>query len=134
MSAAPVLLDTNVASFLHGGKPEAALYHHALRGRRAAVSFQTAAELLSGADMRGWGGQRRRGLASFLADTTILYPDMDMLRTWSHLRAALVKKGLTVATADMWVGATALRHDLTLLAHDGVFRQIAGLKLVCHAP
>jgi tRNA(fMet)-specific endonuclease VapC len=134
MSATPALLDTNVASYLIGEKPEAALYDHALHGRPAAVSFQTAAELLSGADMRGWGARRRKGLREFLRTATILYPDRAMLQTWAHLRAALWKQGLVVGTADLWVAATALAHDLTLVAHDAVFRQIAGLKLVCHAP
>ncbi|MBX3466582.1 MAG: PIN domain-containing protein [Planctomycetes bacterium] len=133
MSTAPVLLDTNVASFLLMSRPEGALYGGDLRGRRGAVSFQTAAELLSGADMKGWGAQRRRNLSKFFADYLVLYPEQDTVQTWAHLRAALAKKGLTVGFADLWVAATALRHGLTLLAHDSVFRQIAGLKLVCHA-
>lgn len=83
--------------------------------------------------MRGWGAQRRRALKRFLDDALIVYPNRAMLQTWSHLRAALAKKGLVVDTADMWVAATALDLDLTLFAHDAVFRQIAGLKLVCHA-
>jgi tRNA(fMet)-specific endonuclease VapC len=134
MSARPALLDTNVASYLFGKKPQAALYEHALRGRHAALSFQTAAELLAGADMKGWGAQRRRALKRYLDDAMIVYPNRATLQTWSHLRAALAKKGLVVDTADMWVAATALDLDLTLFAHDAVFRQIAGLKLVCHAP
>ncbi len=134
MSAKPILLDTNVASYLYGKKPEAALYDQAVRGRRAAVCFQTAAEMLSGADMRGWGAQRRSGLREFLDTKTIVYPDRPMLQTWAHLRAALRKKGIVVDNADMWVAATALALDVTLVAHDAVFRQIAGLKLVCHAP
>jgi predicted nucleic acid-binding protein len=93
-----------------------------------------AASLLSGADLRGWGAQRRRALTSFIGETTILYPDREMLQTWAHLRAALSKQGLIVAFADLWIAATALRHGLTLVAHDTVFRQVAGLKLVCHAP
>lgn len=134
MSATPALLDTNVASYVVGEKPEAALYRLDLRGRRNAVSFQTVAELLSGADMRGWGARRRSALREFLRSAMIVYPDRAMLQTWAHLRAALSRRGLTVATADLWIAATALTHDLTLVAHDAVFRQIAGLKLVCHAP
>ena len=134
MSARPVLLDTNVASYMYGKKSEAALYEGAVRGRRVAVSFQTAAEMLSGADMRGWGAQRRSGLREFLDGKMIVYPDRPMLEIWAHLRAALRRKGVVVDTADMWVAATALALDVTLVAHDAVFRQIAGLKLVCHAP
>lgn len=134
MSATPALLDTNVASYVVGKKPEAALYDHVLRDRAAAVSFQTAAEMLSGADMRGWGARRRSGLHDFLRTAAIVYPDRTTLQTWAHLRAALSRRGLTIDTADLWVAATALAHDLTLVAHDAVFRQITGLKLVCHAP
>lgn len=134
MNESPALLDTSVASFLFSLRPQAALYHGYLRGRRMAVSFQTAAELMSGADIRGWGAARRRVLAEFLGTLTIIHSNADLLQTWAHLRAALTKKGLVVDTADMWIAATALCHGLTLVAHDAVFRQIAGLKLVCHAP
>jgi predicted nucleic acid-binding protein len=80
------------------------------------------------------GGGTGSALAEFLETLTIVHSDADLLQVWAHLRAALSKKGLVVATADMWIAATALRHGLTLVAHDAVFRQIAGLKLVCHAP
>ncbi|MCW8138365.1 MAG: PIN domain-containing protein [Planctomycetota bacterium] len=133
MSVAPVLLDTNVASFLFSVRPEAALYHRDLRGRRMSVCFQSAAELMAGADIRGWGRTRRRALSAFLATLKIVHTDADLVQTWAHLRAALSKQGRVVATADMWIAAAALRHDLLLVAHDAVFRQIAGLKLVCHA-
>lgn len=133
MTVTPILLDTNVASFALAARPEVALYQSELRGRRGAVAFQTAAELLAGADMRGWGAQRRRKLSRFFDDYLVLYPDRETVQTWAHLRAALARKGLTVAIADLWIAATALRHDTTLFAHDAVFRQISGLKLVCHA-
>lgn len=134
MSDAPVLLDTNVASFLFSVRPQAALYHRDLHGRRMAVSFQTAAELLFGADVKDWGRTKRRALSAFLATLKVLHSDADLVQTCAHLRAALSKQGLVVASEDTWIAATALRHDLTLVAHDAVFRQIAGLKLVCHAP
>jgi len=134
MSVAPALLDTNVASFLLMARPEGALYQSALQGRRSVVAFQTAAELLAGADMRGWGAQRRRKLAGFFRESPVLYANQETVQTWAHLRAALSKRGIVLDTADLWIAATALTHDMALLAHDAVFRQIAGLKLVCHAP
>lgn len=134
MSTKPVLVDTNVASYSLMGRAESALYQNDLRGRRGAIAFQSAAELLAGADMRDWGAQRRRKLAKLLDDYLVVFPDMDTVRTWAHLRAALARQGLTIATPDLWIAATAIRHDLTLVAHDAVFRHVAGLKLVCHAP
>jgi len=134
MSVAPVLVDTNVASFLFANRPERALYQPALRGRRATIAFQTEAEMLAGADIRGWGGKRRQTLAEFLRDIPVIYPDRDTVRTWAHLRAALEKQGSVLDTADLWIAATALTHDLTLLAHDTAFRRVGGLKLVCLAP
>ncbi|MCO5168640.1 MAG: PIN domain-containing protein [Planctomycetes bacterium] len=131
--AQPVLLDTNVASFLFAVRPERALYQSALRDRRLAISFQTEAEMLAGADARGWGAKRRRMLAKFFDGVMVIYPERETVRTWAHLRAALEKQGLVVETADMWIASIALTRNLTLLAHDAVFRQIAGLKLVCHA-
>lgn len=128
------MLDTNVASFLLTSRPEAKLYARDVRDRRTTVAFQTAAELLAGADFRGRGARRRRGLSRFLGDLDVLYPDRETVGTWGHLRASMLTQGVAVITADLWIAAIAITRDMTLIAHDAVFRRVPGLRLVCHLP
>lgn len=132
--APPAILDTNVASFILSGRAEAALYEHDLRGRRRLIAFQTEAELLAGADIRGWSGRRRASLTRFLKSVTTVYPTLATSRAYAHLRAALEHVGEPLETADLWIAATALAAGITLIAHDAAFRRVTGLRLVCHAP
>jgi predicted nucleic acid-binding protein len=53
---------------------------------------------------------------------------------WAHMKAATTRAGVTIETADIRIAATAVASGLTLVAHDGIFRAIPGLRLVCHAP
>lgn len=132
--APPALLDTNVASFIFTARKEAALYEHDLRGRRRMIAFQTEAELLAGADIRGWTGRRRALLTRFLKDITTIYPTQATSRAYAHLHAALIKAGEPLQTADLWIAATSLATGITLVAHDAAFRRVAGLHLICRAP
>lgn len=130
----PALLDTNVASFILTARAEAALYEHDLHGRRRMIAFQTEAELLAGADIRGWTGRRRASLTRFLKDVTTVYPTRGTSRAYGHLHAALTQAGEPLETADLWIAATSLATGITLIAHDAAFRRVSGLRLICRAP
>lgn len=133
-SREPVLLDTNVASFLLLDRPELLAYERDLTGRRLLLPFQVVAELIAGADRRRWGGRRRAALTRLINDHRIVYPEPGTLRVWGHLRAALMERGQETETGDLWVAALAIAEDLTLVSHDAEFRRIEGLRLICRAP
>lgn len=132
MTRAPVLLDTNVASFVYGKRPQVALYADDLRGRRGLLAFQTVAEMLCGADAKGWGAKKRRELAEFLENYKIVHTTREMLSTWGHIKAATRRAGVVIETADLWIAATAITLDTTLVAHDAVFQLVPGLRLITH--
>jgi len=130
------VLDTNVTSFVYGEKPEGDLYADDLKDRVLYLSFQTVAEMRAGAEMAGWGARRKKELLAFLEAYETVYPDdqNDMVGHWAAMRAAMKKKGVALSLQDSWVAATALALDVALVAHDGAFRHVPGLKLTCHAP
>lgn len=130
----PVLVDTNVASYLFGNGPEAALYAPHCEGRRALLAVQTVAELRVGAASRGWARRRREELEEFLGQYRVVFPDHAIVDAYVRIRAGAMRAGLAISVADTWIAATARAEGVTLVAHDAAFRHVEGLKLVCHAP
>ncbi len=130
----PVVLDTNVASFVFGKKPEAALYRDDLADRRIVLSFMTMAEMLFGADNANWSKKKRADLQAFFDKYGVLYADKDIVVTWAKMQKDLRTVGKTLDDPDSWIAATALATDLPLVAHDAAFRFVPGLELICRAP
>ena len=117
-----------------GRKPEAALYADDLRDRELCVSFHTVAEMMLGAEQKQWGPRRRRELAAFIQDHLLIVPKMVTIETWVRMVATMERAGYSIEERDSWIAATALANDLTLIAHDRVFRYVPNLKLICHLP
>lgn len=97
-----------------------AAYADLLNGRRIAISFQTAAELLV-ADFSDARQQRLEFAVSntvrlpHSGTTSLHYADV------SRARALLSKSrelGRDAGDADMWIISSALRYDLRLVTHD----------------
>ena len=114
-------------SYILGGRPEAQSCAPHLDGRIAALSFQSLGELWHGAIKDGWGDTKRRRLDDLIRRFVILSPDEETVRSWAELRAKSESAGLTKATADLWIAATAKRHSLPLLTGDRGF--LSGLDI-----
>lgn len=130
----PAVLDTNVVSFIYGGKREAKLYDPEITGRRLILSFQTVAELRHGAALHDWTSARRESLTAFIYALEIKYCDDEVVDAWADLMTTLTRKRQPLSVADTWIAATAIALDLPLLAHDKAFRRVPGLDLICKAP
>jgi len=48
---------------------------------------------------------------------------------YATISVDLKRKGLPIPTNDMWIAASALRHDLALFTYDGHFKHISGLLI-----
>ena len=69
--AGPVVIDTDVASFLFNQDPvRGPRYEAVLEDRTIYIPFAVIAELLFGAELRAWGPARRARLHRFLATTS----------------------------------------------------------------
>ena len=134
---AVVVVDTSVISTelderLRGRRQD---YDAHLRGRNLLLSFQTVAELHYGALRAGWGELRTRRLQRLLTEQTRpVETDPKMAAIAARLRVDCERIGHGLAgkdhEGDRWVAATALRLELPLVAHDGIFFDVPGLQLI----
>ena len=137
MSSPPrtaVVVDTNVfgAGLTPTAAPLALRYDRLVVGRPQIISFQTIMELESGALIANWGEARRLRLAALIASAEVVWPGPALTTTCASLRAACTKSGHALGqgehNADLWIAATAIHLGLPLIAEDGIFDGVPGLR------
>lgn len=130
----PVLLDTDVFSFLFKDDSRKTLYASNLANAQPCLSFQSIAELRYWGITRNWGDRRLRNLEDSLK-RYILFPYDDAIsRHWAELSAHRRRVGRPIECGDAWIAATALRHGLILLTHNPRdYLDIPDLRMISHA-
>ncbi|MHB8507337.1 MAG: PIN domain-containing protein [Candidatus Dormibacteria bacterium] len=97
-----------------------------------AISVVSAGELLHGVH-RG-DGPRAQARSAFveglLARFSTLPVDLAVARAYAHASALLSRAGGAVDANDLWIGATAIAHGMDVLALDGDFDRIPGVRRV----
>jgi predicted nucleic acid-binding protein len=114
----PLVVDTDVVSYLFRGDTRAQLYRSMFAGRVLIVSFMTVAELERWALGRDWSPARRASLERFLERFTLLPFDWPLCRRWAEAVDGARRRGRPFQTADAWVAATALHLDIPLVTHN----------------
>jgi tRNA(fMet)-specific endonuclease VapC len=142
---AVVLLDTNVASFLHPKRrsspqrkaysPQRKAYSPDLAGHTLALSFQSVGELFYWAEQNNWGPAQRAALDRLLSRFVIIPYDIELARAWARVMTHAKAIGRRLDAGDAWIAATALRHQLRLITHDADFEDLglSGVDVVRHA-
>ncbi len=69
----------------------------------------------------GWGERKQAELDRRIHRFVILACDEATVRAWAELRVEAERKGLPKQVPDLWIAATAKRHDLPLLTRDTGF-------------
>ena len=91
-----------------------------------------------GALRAGWGELRRRRLERRVAELAVVQPDDEMIRLCAELRRGCRKIGHPLGSkihdGDRWIAAAAIRLELPLASHDGVFKAAPRLELLTAAP
>jgi tRNA(fMet)-specific endonuclease VapC len=131
-----VLLDTDVFSFLmRPHDTRSAIYAKRVAGKLIAVSFVTVGELLFGAKKRKWGATKVAELERRLRGAVIVPYDRALCDTYGRLKAETRAKGITVTDNDMWIAASAVRHNIPLVSHNRRhFECIPDLVLISEEP
>jgi tRNA(fMet)-specific endonuclease VapC len=130
-SPLPIVVDTDVVSYLFKRDTRASLYRPHLAGHWVILSFMTLAELEYWAETRQWGAQRRTRLESFLSGYTVHFPDRDGCRIWARAMAAARRAGRPIGPADAWIAVTALLHGVPLVTHNpNDYAGVPGLSLL----
>jgi len=107
-STTPVVVDTDVVSFLFKAHSLAPAYQAILAGRSLAVSLEA----------KNWGANRRDLMRRFLSRFTPLLPDTETARAWARIRCACEKKGKPISFADGWIAAAAVQLNIPLVTHN----------------
>jgi predicted nucleic acid-binding protein len=94
------------------------------------TSVLIAVELLHGVHRVDAARAARRSarIEGFLTDLPTLPVEMRVARSYARLSAILAASGKPVDSNEMWIAATAVANDLLVLALDGDFDRIPGLR------
>ena len=129
----PIVVDTNVVSYIYQNEPIARQYLDRMTGYRAVISFQTYEEVLFGVLIRNWGQRRIDELLEYV-DTTydIVDYDLRLVKICAELRADSRRRGRRLDAADAWIAATAVLLNCPLLSHDRDFGGLPGLDVISY--
>jgi tRNA(fMet)-specific endonuclease VapC len=127
-----VVVDTDVTSFRFNRDPlRVPRYEVHLANRPLVLPFAAVAEMLYGAEQRGWGSRRRLELERFIRTHDIVYPGYSLREAWAEVRAAAKGLGRPIGPQDAWLAATALYLDLPLVTHNANhLRDVPNLRLL----
>jgi predicted nucleic acid-binding protein len=127
----PIVLDTDVVSFLFKRDSRAERYVLYLRNRQWLISFMTEAELEQWALLSNWQPKRIEWLRLFLAKFAIVPSSRDLVLKWAEVMVAARRSGRRLETADAWVAATASLYDAPLMTHNASdYSGVPDLKLI----
>jgi predicted nucleic acid-binding protein len=102
------------------------------------ISAITASELLHGVHRAANARVRAKRSAfveSVLANFPLLPIDASVARIHAQLWGELAAAGTLIGAHDLWIAATAVAHDLTLVTFDARdFKRIAALELENWSP
>ena len=124
------LIDTDWAVHYFKGSQAIVKRLDALENESLAISVVTLAELYDGLYGSRDPRKREADLQDFLQWVTVLGLDEETCRLFGKERSRLRQAGNLPGDMDLLIGATALRHGLTVLTNNSNhFGRIAGLRI-----
>lgn len=127
MTGNKFLLDTNIIIEVFDGNTAIADKINKLQGFY--ISTIVLGELYIGINRVANKAKHAKKLESFLQLCSVLVADNMTAQHYGEIVAGLYKKGKPIPTNDIWIAATAIQHDLTLISRDKHFKEIEVLKL-----
>ena len=121
------LLDTNIVIALFANEPAVtALLKDA---EEIFVSSIVMGELYYGARKSNRVQENIARLDEFAANNVVLSCDHETARQYGQLKDKLRRKGRPIPENDIWVAATTLQYNLTLITRDAHFSEVESLKI-----
>src|SRR5271163_3371266 len=99
----PVVLDTDVISFLFKSDTRAQYYIPYLRDRQWLISFMSEAELEQWALLSNWNVKRTEWLRAFLGRFAVVPSSRDLVLKWAEVMVTARRNGRRLETADAWI-------------------------------
>ena len=127
----PVVLDTDVVSFLFKNDTRAQIYLPHLHNRQWLISFMTEAELEQWVLLSGWQAKRIEWLRLFLVRFVIVPSSRDLVLRWAEVMVGSRRAGRRLESADGWIAATAKLYGARLITHNAAdYAGVPGLELI----
>ena len=70
-----------------------------------------------------------RNIEGLAAESDVLHCDEGTARRYGEIKDGLRRKGRPIPDNDIWIAATTLRHDLTLVTRDSHFEHVDELRV-----
>ena len=85
------------------------------------ISSISVGELMYGAELSKKSDFNRDNYFCFCEQTKVLYPDLEVAKSYGKIKASLKAKGKPIPENDIWIAATCHAADLTLITADSDF-------------
>ena len=113
------LVDTNVIiRFFKGERELFSLFDDM---ENLYISSITVGELTYGAELSKKSDFNRDNYFCFCQQMKVLYPDLEVAKSYGKIKAYLKAKGKTIPENDIWIAATCHAADLNLITADSDF-------------
>ena len=127
----PYLIDSDWAMSHLNGIERISRQLAALQPEGLSISIVTLGELYEGVYGSRDPAASESSLELFLREVAIIPLDPEICRIFARERYRLRRTGNRIDNMDLFIGATALRHGLTLLTNNRRhFRRLAGLEML----
>lgn len=93
------------------------------------VSSITIGELMYGAALSKNKEDNSQNYMSFCQQMNIIVPDEEVSRHYGKIKAQLKKDGRPIPENDIWIAATAMAGNLTLITEDKDFLSVKNLQM-----
>lgn len=113
------LVDTNVIiRFFKGERELFSLFDDM---ENLYISSITVGELMYGAELSKKSDFNRENYFCFCQQMKVLYPDLEIAKSYGIIKASLKSKGKPIPENDIWIAATCHAADLILITADNDF-------------
>ena len=124
------LIDTDWVIHYLNGRNDLVERLHVLRPDGLGLSIVALAELYEGVYSSRDPEKDEQGLNDFLRGVTVLGLDEETARIFGRERGRLRRAGQRIGDMDLFIAATALQYDLTLLTNNRRhFDRVDGLRI-----
>jgi tRNA(fMet)-specific endonuclease VapC len=124
------LVDTDWVVHYLNGRPDIVARLDVLKHQGLGLSTVALGELYEGVYYSRDPVGDERGLHAFLQGVTLVSLDEETAKIFGRQRGKLRADGLMIGDSDIWIAATALQYDLTLLTNNRRhFERIDGLRI-----
>ena len=124
------LLDAHWLMSYLNARPEAVELVERLSPDGISTSPVVCDEVFEGLQSSPAAETRSAQFEAFIQSLDLLDLDLEIARVYGRLRSELRSQGQLIPDNDLWIAATSLAHDLTLVTRDRHFRRIPDLKLL----